>query len=331
MVYGGYGYIDTKYTPGKDEFVTLLWIKGTEPLEKLAEGIASESSVGTWTGIQTMNKFVWDNLRARIFWLHKSDSKSGFVKIAYPLEHFDHDNILQLLASIRGNIFGMKELTELEVLDWSIPAKYQKRFPGPCQGIEGVRKYLGTDKTRRPHVGTIVKPKVGLKPAEFAKVAQNAFMGGLDLVKDDENLVNQEFCRWEDRAVKTIDVAEKAKAETGNSKIYLSNITDFVPNMLKRIDFLNAIGWKMAMIDVYVIGLAGLQHVLTELHKKKFIVHAHRAGYAAETRGKFGVSFMFWEKLYRLLGVDQLHTGTGVGKMEGSPIPIRWLGETLRQ
>jgi len=251
--------------------------------------------------------------------------RSGFVFISYPYEHFDSRNLLQILASIRGNIYGLKELQECKLLDWKIPTKFQKQFPGPKVGLKEVRKRLGTKK--RPHVGTIVKPKVGLSPREWGDVAANAFLGGLDMVKDDENLVNQKFCPWKNRVLKVIDAAERV----GEPKIYVPNISDFLPRMLDRIDFLVEHGWRMAMIDVYVMGPVGLREVLKELHRKRFLVHAHRAGHGAETRGRWGVGFAFWEKLYRLLGVSQLHTGTGVGKMEGSALEIKKYGEIARE
>jgi ribulose-bisphosphate carboxylase large chain len=329
MAYGGYSYIDLKYAPQKDDFVTVLWVKGDCGLEKLAEGLAAESSVGTWTELTTMNDFVWKKLRAKVFKMIKFSENSGYVYIAYPFDHFDSKNLLQILASIRGNIYGMKEIKELKFMDWTMPEKFQRQFPGPSIGVKEIRKMVGT-KTR-PHVGTIVKPKVGLNPSEWSKVAGEAFLGGLDMVKDDENLVDQDFCRWQDRVVKTIDAAEKARDETGDGKIYVSNITDFVPRMMERIDFLAEHGWKMCMIDVYMMGIAGLQQVLEELHKRDFLVHAHRAGHGAETRGNTGASFTFWEKIYRLLGVSQLHTGTGVGKMEGSPFFVRKYGEIAKE
>ncbi|HDR53286.1 MAG TPA: ribulose-bisphosphate carboxylase large subunit [archaeon] len=329
-MYGGYSYIEQDYKPDKHDFVTLLWLKGDASLEALAEMVASESSVGTWTSLKTMNQFVWDKLRARVFDLKRvktSVETAGFVKIAYPLEHFDHDNLPQLLASIRGNIYGIKEIKELEIIDWSIPEKYQRQFKGPLLGLEGARKYLGTSRNRRPHVGTIVKPKVGLSPAEFAEVAFQAWSNGLDLVKDDENLVDQDFCRWEERVSRTVDAAEK----TGEKKIYLPNITDFIPRMLERVDYLEEIGWRMCMLDVYILGVPATKYLVDYLHERKFLVHAHRAGYGAETRGRQGVSFDFWMKLMRLIGVDQIHTGTGVGKMEGSPFLVRKVGKLATQ
>ena len=320
MAYGGYRYIE-RYKPKRDDFVTVLWVKGRAPFKTLAEAIAAESSVGTWTELSTMNRFVWKKLRARVFRTVKASDRSGYVFIAYPYEHFDSGNILQILASIRGNIFGLKELKELKVLDWVMPKKFQRQFPGPKVGIKDIRRIVGTRK--RPHVGTIVKPKVGLSPKEWASVAEQAFMGGLDMVKDDENLVNQKFCPWKQRVARVIKAANRAHDKMGEGKIYVPNITDSVPKMLERVDFLADNDWKMAMVDAYVIGIPGLQEVLGELHKKKFLVHAHRAGHGAETRGPWGVGFAFWEKIYRLLGVSQLHTGTGIGKMEGSPLEIR--------
>lgn len=325
MAYGGYSYIDEKYVPERDDFVTVLWVKGKAPFETLAEGLASESSIGTWTKLATMNDFVWEKLRARIFRLKRTSSSSGFVFIAYPYEHFDSRNLLQILASIRGNIYGLKELEECKLLDWTIPEKFQKQFPGPKMGLAEIRKHMGTKN--RPHVGTIVKPKVGLSPREWANVAAKAFLGGLDMVKDDENLVDQKFCPWETRVANVIEAAERG----GEPKIYVPNISDSLPMMLERIDFLVEHGWKMAMIDAYVMGLAGLQEVLKELHKKKFLVHAHRAGHGAETRGPWGVGFAFWEKLYRLLGVSSLHTGTGVGKMEGGALEVGKYGEIAKE
>ncbi len=325
MAYGGYSYIDKNYRPKKTDFVTILWVKGESTFEMLSEALAAESSVGTWTKLATMNDFVWKKLRAHVFKTIKVSANSGYVYIAYPYDHFDSRNLLQILASIRGNIYGMKEIQELKILDWVMPEKFQKQFPGPKIGIKEIRKIIGTKS--RPHVGTIVKPKVGLSAKEWADVAQKAFMGGLDMVKDDENLVNQTFCPWEERVIRTIEAADKAKDELGEGKIYVSNITDSIPKMIERIEFLDEHGWKQCMIDVYVMGIAGTEEILRELHKRKFLVHAHRAGHGAETRGPWGVGFNFWEKIYRLLGVSQLHTGTGVGKMEGSPLFIQKYGE----
>jgi len=334
MAYGGYSYIDTKYEPTGNDFVVLFWAKGSLPIEKIAEAVAAESSVGSWTKLKTMNDFVWKHYRARVFWIGKVGTNAGFIKIAYPIEHFDVKNISQFQASVLGNIFGLKELEELYVYDISFPKKYQMQFTGPYAGIEGLRRMAGTQKSRRPHVGTIVKPKVGLTAKEWAHVAYDAFSGGLDLVKDDENLVDQEFCRWKDRLHEVMKSIEKAGKETGQNHLYSSNISDRYSRMVERIDYLNSMGLQkniVVMLDVYVMGMGALQDVLEQTKRRRFATHGHRAGFAAANRGSYGVNFQIYEKFYRLLGIDQMHIGTGVGKMEGSPVTIKRLHDIADQ
>ncbi|MDD5022581.1 MAG: RuBisCO large subunit C-terminal-like domain-containing protein [Candidatus ainarchaeum sp.] len=331
MAYGGYSYTDLKYKPDpKNDFVVLFWTKSQMNIEKTAEALAAESSVGSWTRLRTMNNVVWEKYRARVFWIGKVSAKSGFIKIAYPIEHFDVKNLSQFQASVLGNVFGLKELEELYVFDISIPKNYQKRFKGAALGLGGIRKLVGTEKTKRPHMGTIVKPKVGLTPKEWANVAYKSYLGGLDLVKDDENLVDQKFCKWKERLNEVVNAIEKAEGETGQHHIYSSSITDKQSRMIERVDYLNEMGLNkkvIVMLDIYILGLSTVEEILEITRKYKFAIHGHRAGFAAANRGSFGVNFQVYEKFYRLLGIDQLHVGTGVGKMEGSPLAIKRLHE----
>ncbi len=327
MVYGGYSYIDLKYEPDKkNDFVVLFWAKGSMDINKVAEALAAESSVGSWTKLKTMNDFVWKHYRARVFWIGRVTRNSGFIKIAYPIEHFDKKNTAQFQASVLGNLFGLKELEELYIFDITIPKNYQKQFEGPALGLEGIRKIIGTEKTRRPHIGTIVKPKVGLAPKEWANVAYDSYVGGLDLVKDDENLVDQDFCKWKDRLHEVVKTIERAEKETGQTHLYSSCVTDRYTRMAERVDYLNGLGLQknvLVMLDVYILGLSALEEILELTRKYKFATHGHRAGFAAANRGSFGINFQIYEKFYRLLGIDQLHIGTGVGKMEGVPLMMK--------
>jgi ribulose-bisphosphate carboxylase large chain len=158
-------------------------------------------------------------------------------------------------------------------------------------------------------------------------VAYNAFIGGVDFVKDDENLVDQAFCPWDERVHAVLEVIDRVKNETGRTVIYSPNLTDTIPRMMDRMDKLSDMGWDVAMLDVYIMGYAALIEMVEQLHKKGFI---HRAGHTAETRGAFGVEYSVFAKLWRMIGVDQLHTGTGVGKMEGLPLTIRRYGKICR-
>lgn len=281
---------------------------------KVARELMTESSIGTWTEVKTLSKSIQKRLSPRVV---KFSKKNNTVDIGYPIDLFELGSIPQLLSSLGGNIFGMKDVTNLRLIDIKFPKEYVKSFKGPKYGIEGIRKFVGTKKSRRPHVGTIVKPKIGLNAKEWANVAYNSFKGGLDLVKDDENLTSMKFCKFEDRVRHTLDKVDQIKSEENRNVIYAANITGTTETMLKRADFVRDHGGNCIMMDILTAGWAGVQTVRDQNYK--MFIHAHRAMHAALTRKtNHGISMYFLAKLSRLAGVDQLHIGTVVGKMHGS-------------
>jgi len=301
-------YVDLKYEPRKDDVVCLFRVEPEEGIEiKEAVGaVAAESSIGTWIETTTTKPYV-ERLAARVF-----EINGNFIKIAYPLELFEPGNLPNILSSIAGNIFGMKHLKNLRLLDVVFPEKILKSFKGPKYGIVGIRKIFKVKD--RPLVGTIIKPKVGLKSKDHAKVAYEAWVGGCDIVKDDENLSNQKFNKFEERLEKTFKMKEKAEKETGEKKAYMINITAETEEMLRRAKLVEKIGNEYVMVDIITVGWASLQ----TLRKKEFdlVLHAHRAGHAAMTKNpKHGISMKVLAKLVRMIGLDQLHVGTVVGKM----------------
>jgi ribulose-bisphosphate carboxylase large chain len=212
----------------------------------------------------------------------------------------------------------MKEISALRLENFQAPAKYIRSFAGPAFGREGVRKIVGTDKKgqRRPHLGTIIKPKVGLTPKEGAEVAYQAWAGGLDFVKDDENLTSHPFSNFESRLVHYLEAKDRAEEETGKKKIYAPNITAPADVMLKRAEMVEEQGGNCMMIDVVTAGLSALQFMRHQ--NLKLFIHAHRAMYAAFARNKqHGISMLALAKLCRMCGTDQLHIGAMLGKMEG--------------
>jgi len=306
------GYLHTGFRPDPDEYVLVDFIYEAAEKENAAQAIAAESSVGTWTHLATMKKRISEHLAAKVY---KFDPKKGAISVAYPLEIFEPSNIPQFLSDVAGNIFGMKEVETIRLLDFSIPKKYAKGFKGPALGMDGVRKMMGTAKSRRPHLGTIVKPKIGLSPKENAQVAYDSWVGGCDFVKDDENLSSQRFCPFDERIVRTLDAKDKAESETGEKKMYAPNITAETNEMIRRADFVKKHGGNCIMVDIVTAGFAALQTVRDA--NTGLPIHAHRAMYAAFARSpKHGMAMLPLARLSRLVGVDQLHTGAIVGKME---------------
>ncbi|VVB56857.1 Ribulose bisphosphate carboxylase [uncultured archaeon] len=319
MAYGGYGYIQPGFRPDPEDYLLAEFKvvpKAGRTLREAAEAVAAESSIGTWTSLSTMQHRVLSKLEARVYAM---DKKTGLIRIAYPIELFEDDNSSQILSDIAGNIFGMKEVASIRLEDFDAPKKYLETFAGPAFGREGVRKIVGTATRgkRRPHLGTIVKPKVGLSPKEGAKVAYDSWAGGLDFVKDDENLTSHPFSRFEERLVRYLEAKDKAEEETGHKKIYAPNITAPADLMLKRAELVRSHGGNCMMIDVVTAGLSSVQFMRHQ--NMGLFIHAHRAMYAAYARNKaHGMSMRVLAKLCRLCGTDQLHIGAMLGKMEGA-------------
>ncbi len=282
-------------------------------LEHASEEIAKESSIGTWTDISTMSAEIAQQLKPSVFHINNDNN---IVKIAYTKELFEADNMSQILSAIAGNIYGMKIINKLRLLDVSFPKDIVDAYKGPNFGIDGIRNL--TKIMKRPLLGTIVKPKVGLNEKEHAKVCGDAWTGGLDIVKDDENLTSMSFNKFEKRIEETLKIRDLVENQTGEKKIYMPNITAKLSVIKKRADFVVNSGGEYVMVDIITVGFSALQEIRDYLNDKNVVIHAHRAMHAAFTRDKtHGMTMLALAKIMRLIGMDQLHTGTVVGKMEG--------------
>lgn len=299
--------MDLKYAPKETDVVCTFYV---EPegisITEAAGGVAAESSVGTWTELTTVKPYV-ESLAARVFSIEGNEAK-----IAYPVELFEPGNMPNVLSSVAGNVFGLRLLRNLRLTDVKFSRPLVKSFKGPQYGVEGIRKLVGVQG--RPLVGTIIKPKLGLKTVDHAKVAYEAWLGGCDIVKDDENLSSQGFNLFEERLAKTLESRDRAEEETGEKKVYLINITSGTKEMLHRAELVLRHGGEYVMIDILTCGFAALQTFRDQGFQ--LVIHAHRAGHAAFTKNPLhGISMQVISRVARVIGVDQLHVGTVVGKM----------------
>ncbi|MBI5148117.1 type III ribulose-bisphosphate carboxylase [Candidatus Pacearchaeota archaeon] len=305
-------YVNLSFKPSRNQLITTLHLEASN-IKHAAGGVAAESSIGTWQEVTTEKSYM-KKLAATVFSMKKQD-KGTEIKIAYPPELFEEGNMPNILSSIAGNIFGLQELKALRLLDIDFPKSIIKSFKGPELGIKDIRRLLKIKK--RPLVGTIIKPKLGLNSKDHAKVAYEAWIGGLDLVKCDENLASQKFNKFETNIKETLKMLEKAEKETGERKIYAPNVTAETKEMIRRAKLVKEKGGNCIMVDIITAGWAALQTLREENQDLKLILHAHRAGHAAFTRGKYGMSMLPIAKIARLIGVSQIHTGTAnIGKME---------------
>nr|VDD89187.1 RuBisCO long chain, Form III-b [uncultured archaeon] len=319
-------FVNSSYKPSRDELIALFYFepaKGISVNEAMGR-IASESSTGTWTTLfklpDRMNK-----LKAHAY--HKD---GNFVKVAYPFDLWEPGNCPQLLSGIGGNIFGMKALDNLRLFDIQFPKKYLYSFKGPRHGIQGIRKMMKVYK--RPMLGAVPKPKIGFSDVEHANIGYETWMGGFDFVKDDENLTSTKFNNFDKRVKLLAKLRDKAEHATGDNKDAYINITSETEKMKKRAKILHNYGFRHAMIDVVVSGYSAVQTLRDVLGDYNMAIHAHRAMHSMFDRNvKHGMSMYMLAKLMRMIGVDQIHAGTVVGKLVGTADEVRNISDTLRE
>ena len=280
-----------------------------------ANAIREEQTTGTWTSLSTVNDktaYVHD-LDGSVEDLVELPDGGYLTRICFPHEIFEKGNIPQYLSVIAGNLFGLGKLEAVRLLDIDLPENLCGC--GPKFGIEGVRKIVGTEVSCRPHIGTIIKPKVGLNPKDTAQVAYEAALGGLDLIKDDETLTNQTFCPLFERLEAVMDALDRAKDETGKQVLYAVNVTTGGDRIVELAHKAVSAGANMLMVDVLTAGFSAIQ-ALAEDTAINVPIHVHRTMHGALTRNPHhGIAMRPIAKLVRSAGGDQLHTGSVSGKM----------------
>ena len=333
MPYAQMGYWDADYTPKDTDVIAVFRISpqdGVDPIEAAA-AVAGESSTATWTVVWTDRLTACENYRAKAYQVDPVPGAPGqyFSYIAYDIDLFEEGSIANLTASIIGNVFGFKPLKALRLEDMRIPVAYLKTFQGPATGIVVERERL--DKFGRPLLGATTKPKLGLSSKNYGRVVYEALKGGLDFVKDDENINSQPFMHWRDRFLYVMEAVNKAAAATGEVKGHYLNVTAAtMEDMYERADFAKQLGSCIVMIDL-VIGYTAIQSMAKWARRNDMVLHLHRAGHGTYTRQKtHGVSFRVIAKWMRMAGVDHIHAGTVVGKLEGDPNVIKGIYSVCR-
>jgi ribulose-bisphosphate carboxylase large chain len=333
LQYAEMGYWQPDYEPKPTDVLAAFRVTPQPgvPPEEAGAAVAGESSTATWTVVWTDRLTAHEHYQGKCYRIDPvpGNPEQFMAYIAYDLDLFEEGSIANLSSSIIGNVFGFKALKALRLEDMRIPPHYAKTFQGPAHGIVMEREYLG--KYGRPLLGATVKPKLGLSARNYGRVVYEALRGGLDFTKDDENINSQPFMRWRDRYVHCMEAVTKAEAETGEVKGHYLNVTAAtMEDMYERADFAKEIGSVIVMIDL-TAGYTAIQSMAKWARRNGVLLHLHRAGHSTYTRQKsHGVSFRVIAKWMRLAGVDHVHAGTAVGKLEGDPASVRGYYETLR-
>ena len=296
-------------------------------LRRVTELMAGEQSSGTFVVIPGETEELKARVAARVTRLENLDDdvvtpslpsaglnvtpgtrfKRAHVTLSWPLDTIG-PSLPNLLATIAGNLFELKPITGLRLLDFRLPTEFAAAYPGPRFGVEGTRRLAGV--AGRPLVGTIIKPSVGLGPQETAALVADLCQAGIDFIKDDELQSDGPACPFDQRVEAVMRVINDHAQRTGKKTMYAFNLTGDIDQMRRRHDTLLKHGATCMMASLNSVGLAGM----IELGRfGQLPIHAHRNGWGCLSRHPLlGWSYIAWQKIWRLAGADHMHVN-GIG------------------
>jgi ribulose-bisphosphate carboxylase large chain len=213
-------------------------------------------------------------------------------------------NLPVLMSTLAGNLYELAPFSALKLLDFEAPAPFAERYAGPAFGITGTRRLCGVEG--RPVIGTIIKPSVGLSPAETARQVRTLIEAGLDFIKDDELMGDPPHSPFERRVDEVMAVIERHADRAGRKAMYAFNVSGDMEDMLRRHDYVLQRGGTCVMVSLNAAGLSGVERLRRH---SALPIHGHRNGWGMMYRCEgLGMAFPAYQKFWRLAGVDHLHT-----------------------
>jgi ribulose 1,5-bisphosphate carboxylase large subunit-like protein len=294
-------------------------------IEALAAKIASDQSTGTFVPVPGETEELKARVAARVVAIRHlapvtlpsfgpvagetGPFKAAEVDIAFPLDAVGTD-LSALMTIAIGGVYSIRGLSGIRIVDMKLPAAFGRDHPGPQFGLEGSRRL--TSVYGRPIIGTIVKPALGLRPAETAEIVGELIGSGVDFIKDDEKLMSPAYSPLAERVAAIMPKILDHEQKTGKKVMYAFGISHADPDqMMRNHDIVANAGGNCAVVNINSIGMGGL----TFLRKRSSLVlHAHRNGWDILTRHPgLGMDFRVWQQFWRLIGVDQFQiNGIGV-------------------
>ena len=300
---------------------------------KVAEIMAGEQSCGTFTRVQGETDELRERARAIVeqvevveqtaqpslpnAWLERRGAKGPWsrakVRLSFPVGNIG-TNLPTLAATVAGNLYDLGETTALRLETLHLPAAYRERFDRPQHGVVGTRRLSGVEQG--PLLGTIIKPNVGLSPAQTAELVDQLCRAGVDFIKDDEVCANPEHAPLEERVKAVMAVVREHQQRTGKRVMVAFNISDETDAMRQHADLIEQEGGNCAMVSLNYCGYSAIQ---TLRRSTSIVLHGHRNGYGAMSRHPLlGISFQAYQVLWRLAGVDHMHVHGLQGKFAQS-------------
>jgi ribulose-bisphosphate carboxylase large chain len=303
-----------------DSLLATYAIETAQPVERALQELAGEQSAGTFVKVEGETPALLERHGAVVEGWSELVAPSGptlegarvpgnggklrwvEARIRFPLVNIG-SKLPNLLTMVAGNLFELGAFSGVRLLDLELPESFTAQQLGPQFGVPGTRKLAGV--WERPLIGTIIKPSVGLTPAETARRVDALAEAGIDFIKDDELIASPPYSPLEDRVAAVMPVIKKWADRTGRQVMYAFNITDTPDAMLRHHDVVQGAGGSCVMLNLIPAGITGIQLLRRQ---SALPIHGHRSGWGMLTRcHALGMEYPAMEKLWRLAGVDHLH------------------------
>ncbi len=301
---------------GGDSFIRVTYrIETSGDPEEMARKIASDQSTGTFTDLPGETEVVRARCAARVDSisfleplerpsLPNAEGQGPFNRadavVSYPIEAVGTD-IAALMTITIGGVFAVRGVGGIRVMNLELPPEWACH-PGPQFGISGSRELMAVPEG--PMIASIIKPSLGLLPEETAPIVAELCDAGVDFIKDDEKLMSPGYSPLEARVEALMPILKEHEQKTGKRVMYAFGISSADPDqMMRNHDMVMAAGGNAAVININSIGYGGMSF----LRKRSGLcLHAHRNGWDILTRHPgLGMEFRVYQKIWRLLGVDQ--------------------------
>ena len=288
------------------------------PVAAAAAALAGEQSTGTFVAVPGETGALKRRFAARVERIRQLDAtrvpalpgsrggggiyRRAEVTVSWPVENFGA-NLPTLVSTLQGNLYELAQFSGLRLLDFDVPADFARCFRGPRFGVAGTRRRAGV--RGRPLIGTIIKPSIGLTPAQTAQLVATLAAADIDFIKDDELMANPPHSPFNRRVDAVMAVLRRHEDRTGRRVLYAFNISDELEPMRRHYEKVVQAGGTCAMISLNSVGLAAAKRIADE---GALAIHGHRNGWGMLNRHpRLGMEFAAYQKLWRLAGVDQLH------------------------
>jgi ribulose-bisphosphate carboxylase large chain len=288
------------------------------PVEVAAASLAGEQSSGTFIAVPGETEELKQRFAARVEKITLLETVSSpalpgcrpssgsfqraEIVVSWSVENLGY-NLPTLVSTIQGNLYELPRFSGLKLLDLELPTTFSRHFRGPQFGVAGTRRLTGVQN--RPLIGTIVKPSIGLTPAQTAELVRTLVEADIDFIKDDELMADPPHSPFDERVDAVMRVVNAHADRTGKRVMFAFNLSDELDAMLRHYDKIVSAGGVCAMISLNSVGLAGAKKICD---LGALAIHGHRNGWGMLNRHPLlGIEFPAYQKLWRLAGVDQIH------------------------